>query len=104
MCEVVVKCDKHFFVDSHRKSAKHASKVPCGSTSITKQTFISPSTNMAEDVAKAFLAADIPLHKLEHPALRTLFHQFDFCPQKSYRVILSSSICADIGEVGKGKA
>jgi hypothetical protein len=70
LCEVVIKCDKLFF-DSHRKSTKHATKIPCASSSSTKQTFL--AKNITEDVTKAFLAADIPLHKLEHPAIRSLF-------------------------------
>ena len=47
LCDVLVKCDKKFFVESHRKSK--------------------------EQVVSSFLAADIPLHKLNHPSLKSLF-------------------------------
>ena len=73
LCEVVVKCDKLFFVDSHRKSMKHATKMSSAASTSLKQTFISSANNITEEVTKAFLAADIPLHKLEHPAIRSLF-------------------------------
>ena len=54
LCDVLVKCDKKFFVESHRKS---------------KQTFLQlDQVNFKKQVVSSFLAADIPLHKLNHPS------------------------------------
>ena len=59
LSDVLVKCDKKFFVESHRKS---------------KQTFLQlDQVNFKEQVVFSFLAADIPLHKLNHPSLKYLF-------------------------------
>ena len=59
LCDVLVKCDKKFFVESHRKS---------------KQTVLQlDQVNFKEQVVSSFLAADIPLHKLNHPSLKSLF-------------------------------
>ena len=55
----VSQCDKKFFVESHRKS---------------KQTVLQlDQVNFKEQVVSSFLAADIPLHKLNHPSLKSLF-------------------------------
>ena len=59
LCDVLVKCDKKFFVESHRKS---------------KQTFLQlDQVNFKEQVVSSFFAADISLHKLNHPSLKSLF-------------------------------
>ena len=71
---VLVKCDKKFFVESHRKSKLHQAKLVMTSSSQGKQTYIQPDqANFKEKVVSSFLAADIPLHKLNHPALKSLF-------------------------------
>ena len=74
LCDVLVKCDKKFFVESHRKSKQHQGKLETKSKSQTKQTFLHfDQVNFKEQVVCSFLAADIPLHKLNHPSLKSLF-------------------------------
>ena len=44
------------------------------SKSQSKQTFLQlDQVNFKEQVVSSFLAADIPLHKLNHPSLKSLF-------------------------------
>ena len=74
LCDVLVKCDKKFFVESHRKSKQHQRKLVTKSKSQSKQTFLQLNqVNFKEQVVSSFLAADIPLHKLNHPSLKSLF-------------------------------
>ena len=74
LCEVLVKCDKKFFVESHRKSKQHKRKLETKSKSQNKQTFLQLyQVNFKEQVVSSFLAADIPLYKLNHPSLKSLF-------------------------------
>ena len=74
LCDVLVKCDKNFFVESHRKSKQHQRKLETKSKSQSKQTFLQlDQVNFKEQVVSSFLAADIPLHKLNHPSLKFLF-------------------------------
>ena len=73
-CDVLVKCDKKFFVESHRKSKQHQRKLETKSKSQSKQTFLQlDQVNFKKQVVSSFLAADIPLHKLNHPSLKSLF-------------------------------
>ena len=82
--------DKTFFVDAHRKTAKHSSKVhhPSSSTKPSpgpQQTFLELTTpQFVQNVTSAFLAADIPLHKLEHPAIKDLFKTMGHAPPTVY--------------------
>ena len=74
LCDVLVKCDKKFFVESHRRSKQHQGKLETKSKSQSKQTFLHfDQVNFKEQVVSSFLAADIPLHKLNHPSLKSLF-------------------------------
>ena len=52
-------------MESHRKSKLHQVKLVTTSSSQGKQS--------KKKVVFSFLAADIPLHKLNHPALKCLF-------------------------------
>ena len=71
---MLVKCDKNFFVESHRKSKQHQRNLETKSKSQSKQTFLQlDQINFKEQVVSSFLAADIPLHKLNHPSLKSLF-------------------------------
>ena len=71
---MLVKCDKKFFVESHRKSKQHQRKLETKSKSQSKQTFLQlDQVNFKEQVVSSFLAADIPLHQLNHPSLKSLF-------------------------------
>ena len=70
----VNQCDKKFFVESHRKSKQHQGKLETKSKSQSNQTFLHfNQVNFKEQVVSSFLAADIPLHKLNHPSLKSLF-------------------------------
>ena len=69
-------CDvrQKVFVESHRKSKQHQRKLETKSKSQSKQTFLQlDQVNFKEQVVSSFLAADIPLHKLNHPSLKCLF-------------------------------
>ena len=74
LCDVLVKCDKKFFAESHRKSKQHQGKLETKSKSQSKQTFLHfDQVNFREQVVSSFLAANNPLHKLNHPSLKSLF-------------------------------
>ena len=63
-----------FFVESHRKSKQHQGKLETNKKSQGKQTFLQlDQINFKEKVVSLFLAADITLHKLNHPSLKSLF-------------------------------
>ena len=69
--DVLVKCDKTFFVESHEKSKQHQEKLE---NPKSKQTFLQLyQANFKEQVVFSFLTADISLHKLNHPFLKSLF-------------------------------
>ena len=62
------------FCDRHRKSKQHQRKLETISKSQSKQTFLQlDQVNFKEQVVSSFLAADIPLQKLNHPSLKSLF-------------------------------
>ena len=74
LSDVLVKCDKKFFVERHQKSKQHQRKLETKSKSQSKQTFLQlDQVNFKEQVVSSFLAAVIPLHKLNHPSLKSLF-------------------------------
>ena len=74
LCDVLVKCDKKFFVESHRKRMQHQRKLETKVKSQSKQTFLQlDQVNFKEQVVSSFLAADIPLNKLNHSSLKPLF-------------------------------
>ena len=74
LCDVLVKCNKTFFVESHRKSKLHQRKLETKSKFQSKQTFLQlDQVNFKEQVVSSFLAADIPFHKLNHSSLKSLF-------------------------------
>ena len=59
LCDVLVKCDKKFFVKSHRKRKQHQGKLETKSKSQTKQTFLHfDQVNFKEQVVTSFLAVD----------------------------------------------
>ena len=62
------------FVESHQKSKQLQRKLETKSKSQSKQTSLQlDQVNFKEQVVSSFLAADIPLHKLNHPSLKCLF-------------------------------
>ena len=61
-------------MESHRKNKQHQGKLETKIKSQSKQTFVHfDQVNFTEQVVSSFLAADIPLHKLNHPSLKSLF-------------------------------
>ena len=74
LCDVLVKCNKKFFVESHQKSKQHQRKLETKSKSQSKQTCLQlDRVNFEEQVVSSFLAPDIQFHKLNHPSLKPLF-------------------------------
>ena len=72
-CDLLVKCEK-FFCGGSPKSKLHQAKLVTISSSQGKQTYIElDRANFKEKVVSSFLAVDIPLHKQNHPALKSLF-------------------------------
>ena len=56
------------------KSKQHQRKLETKSKFQSKQTFLQlDQVNFKEQAVSSFLAADIPLHKLNHPSLKSLF-------------------------------
>ena len=56
------------------KSKQHQRKLETKSKSQSKQTFLQlDQVKFKEPVVSSFLAADIPLYKLNHPSLKSLF-------------------------------
>ena len=73
-CDATFAWDQKFFVESRRKSKQHQGILETRSKSQSKQTFLHfDQVNFKEQVVSSFLAADIPLHKLNHPFLKSLF-------------------------------
>lgn len=77
LCCQTVNCDKRFRVESHQSSAKHRnllSNAKKKKKNAPLQSFIPRSKkDFKEKLVKAFVAADIPLHKLQNPKIRELF-------------------------------
>lgn len=74
LCHTNVNCDKQFRVTQHRNTRKHQSGVEEGKPK-AKQTFLPVAKrDFTEKLVDAFLSADIPLHKLQHPKIRALFN------------------------------
>ena len=59
LCNCAVSCNKHFLVESHRKTSKHQKTLGSRSEKLipqTSQTFLrSSDTNFVEKVTKAFV-------------------------------------------------
>ena len=71
---MLVKCGKKFSVESHQKSKQHQEKLETKSKFQSKQAFLQlDQANFKKQVVFLFLAAYIPLHKLNHPSLKSLF-------------------------------
>ena len=63
LCNVLVKCEKKFFVESHQISKQHQGKLENKSKFQSKQTFLQlDQVSFKEQVVSSFLAADIPHH------------------------------------------
>lgn len=81
LCGTIVVHDRRSNVLKHRDSAKHRKAV---SLQTPKQSLlssnISPREQFIQKVTKAFLSADIPLHKLNNPAITDLFQYLGHIP------------------------
>ena len=76
LCNCVFSCNKHFLVDSHRKTSKHQKALGRSMLQMpqTSQTFLrSSSSDFAEKVTTSFFSADIPLYKLNNNQVKNLF-------------------------------
>ena len=60
-------------MESHRKSTHHQGKLDTKSKFQSKQNLKLDQVNFKEQVVSSFLAADIPLNKLNHPSMKSLF-------------------------------
>ena len=97
ICNFVVKCDKQFLVDNHRRTAKHQKQLPSSSTSPPQsQSFIQLGPkDFTKSVTRAFLSADISLKKLQNKELKQIFKDIG-------KTLSSESTCrrkaAEMGE------
>ena len=78
LCCCIVKHEKRFFVEQDVATFKHGKsteKTNSSGTSVTRQTFISAGKqqDFATKLVQAFASCDIPLAKLNHPAIQKLF-------------------------------
>ena len=81
LCCCIVKHEKQFFVEQHVVTLKHrkvTEKTNSAGTLDTQQTFISAGKqqHFATKFAHAFVSCNIPLAKLNHPAIQELFRDF----------------------------
>ena len=61
-------------MENHQKSKQHQGRLETKSKSQSKQTFLQlDQVNFKEQVVTSFLAANIPLHKLNNHPLKSLF-------------------------------
>ena len=65
LCGVLVKYEKRFYTESHRKLQRHERALKRKYTKQAKEVFIkTPSLQFNEKVLSAFLAVDISLYSL----------------------------------------
>lgn len=81
LCGTIVKHDRRSNVLKHRDSSKHKTakslKVP---QQVLISTFNEPQEDFTTKVTSAFLAADIPLYKLNNPSIKRLFEHMRHRP------------------------
>lgn len=83
VCEKTVSSDTRFQVVQHLSTQLHGKKVEKRSKTNEKQSFLAGSfenqgklSQFSLDLCLAFTAADIPLYKLENPALRKFLEMY----------------------------
>ena len=72
-CKTIVSSKKTFNVETHRVTKKHVGfveRLASASTSTSTAPTVSRVQSEALALTEAFLAADIPLHKLRNPVLK----------------------------------
>ena len=78
LCTVQVSVEKKQLVESHRNSKKHQSMVSIQPAQQPIANFQNPDkSSWSYKVTKAFLEADIPLHKLNSQPMKDLFKSID---------------------------
>ena len=88
LCSVLGKCEKGFYVESHRKSQRHERVLKRKNSKQAKQVFIKTlSLQFNKKVISAFLATDIPLHMLNNSSLK--FVVLNLCAAKLFKDISS---------------
>ena len=75
ICAVLGKCDKKFFVKNHRKSEHRQAGLQRKTDPKVSKPFCGhiDYTSRKNQSLHLFQAEDIPLHKMNHPALKSLF-------------------------------
>lgn len=74
LCQVDVSCDKQFNVTAHLDTTKHKTLSQTLSSQPKLQVDIEKNgTSFSYIVTEAFLSADIPLYKLNHPKMKNMF-------------------------------
>ena len=74
LCNTTVNCDKRFRVEKHRDGAKHQNFLSLTQYKKPSQTFLPVTKNdFKTKIVEAFIAADIPLFKLQNARIRGLF-------------------------------
>ena len=103
LCHVKVDCGRKSQVDAHRNSAKHKQHLlPSSSSNIslaTSSTDTINEENFPRRVTEAFLAADIPLKKLQNPKIKQLFNSLEYSlPSESACRKKVDEIASDVKE------
>ena len=86
LCATIIRCDKSFHVEQHRKSTKHQKKIAPVQETLNTQSFIPIcQRDFTKNVVTAFLGDDISLYKLQHASIKKLFHSDlgKHCPSES---------------------
>ena len=76
LCNCAVSCNKRFLVDFHQNTSKHQKALGSRSEHLishASQTFLrSSDADFVKKITKAFLSANIPLHKLNNTHTKNL--------------------------------
>lgn len=80
VCGVVLKCATKYSLELHANTPKHRSNAfrSLTQTRLNDNSELLPKSviDFEEDLVKTFLAADIPLHKLQNSHLQKLFETY----------------------------
>ena len=99
LCCCIAKHEKRFFVEQHVATLKHRKvieKTNSAGTSDTQQTFVSAGKqqDFATKLVHAFVSCDIPLAKLNHPAIQKVFRDSgQSVPSETLRHLKVEELC-----------
>ena len=80
LCDVLVKCDKKFFVESYQKSKQHKENWrPRANPKVSKPFLQLDEVKFKEQVIFSFLAVDILLHVFGWKDIKGIIPFFDAC-------------------------